>query len=227
MIGTIANAGAILLGGTIGLLLRKGFPKRISETIMKGLGLCVLLIGITGAIKGEEILIVVVSMVLGAFLGELADLDGKLRKFGAFLEKKFKGSSEKESIAEGFVSASLIFCVGAMAIVGPLDAGLTGNPQMLYTKAVIDGIIAIVFASSLGIGVLLSAFLLLIYQGSITLLASVIAPFLKDDLIREVTCIGSLLIIAMGLNMMGITKLKVMNYLPGILIAAILCSVIK
>lgn len=223
MLGTIVNTLAVIVGGTIGLLFKKGLPERLSDTLMKGLGLCTLYIGITGALKGQNTLIIILSIVIGALIGEGIDLDDKLNRLGAFIESKFKKGDGKVTIAEGFVTASLLFCVGAMAIVGSLQSGLTGDHQMLYTKSMLDFVAAIIFASSLGVGVLFSALFVLVYQGAITLLAQWISPFLSNVVIAEMTCVGSLIIIGLALNMLGITKLKVMNYVPAIFIPILLC----
>ena len=192
---------------------------------MKGVGLCVLYIGIDGCLQGSNALITILSAAIGAVIGELLDLDGKVNRLGGWLENRFshKEGDEKTSIARGFVSASLLFCVGAMTIVGSLNSGLMGDHQMLYTKSLLDFISSIIFASSLGIGVLFSAAFVLVYQGAITLLAGLVAPFLTEVVIAEMTCIGSVLIIGIGLNMLGITKLKMMNYVPAIFLPILLC----
>lgn len=222
LLGTLVNTVAVIFGGTIGLLLNSRFPKRISSSLMKSLGLCVLLIGITGVLKGQNQLITIISMALGTITGELLDLDGKLNRLGDALQAKFKNNGDKISIAEGFVNASLLFCVGAMAIVGSLQSGLTGDNQTIYTKSLLDFTSSIIFASTLGVGVLFSAAFVFVYQGAITILAHYIAPFLTDAVVAEMTCVGSLLIIGLALNMLGITKLKVMNYVPAIFLPIIL-----
>lgn len=224
LLGAFVNTVAVLVGGFIGLLLKKGLPERISDTVMKGVGLCVVYIGITGCLEGKNALITILSVAIGAILGELLNLDGGINKIGNFLQSRFsKEDDEKTSIAKGFVSASLLFCVGAMAIVGALNSGLKGDHEMQFTKSLLDFISSIVFASSMGIGVLFSAFFVFLYQGAITLLAQFVAPFLTDVVIAEMTCVGSLLIIGIGLNMLGITKLKLMNYVPAILLPILLC----
>lgn len=222
LLGTLVNTAAVLVGGTVGLILNSRFPKRISDALMKSLGLCVLLIGITGILKGENQLITIVSMALGTIIGEFCDLDGKLNTLGDTLQSRFKNASGKTSIAEGFVNASLLFCVGAMSIVGSLQSGLTGDNQMIYTKSLLDLVSSLIFASTLGVGVLFSAAFVLLYQGSIVVLAHYIAPFLSDAVIAEMTCAGSLIIIGLALNMLGITKLKVMNLVPAIFLPIIL-----
>nr|MDD6336704.1 DUF554 domain-containing protein [bacterium] len=226
MLGTVVNVAAVLVGGGVGLVLKKGLPKRLADTLMKGLGLCTLYIGLTGAMKGQNTLIIILSMVVGALIGEGIDLDDKLNRLGAWVEKKCSRGGQSGAqvpISQGFVTASLLFCVGAMAIVGSLQSGLTGDHQMIYTKSMLDGVAAMIFASSLGLGVLLSAVSVLVYQGSIVLLAQAIAPYLGDAVVAEMTCVGSLIIIGLALNMLGITKLKVMNYVPAIFLPILLC----
>ncbi|NLV15659.1 MAG: DUF554 domain-containing protein [Syntrophomonadaceae bacterium] len=223
MLGSVVNFLAIAVGGGIGLIFKKGLPEKIGETVMYGLALCVLYIGFSGALSGENILIVVLSMAIGAVLGEWIDLDRYIISLGNWLEARYKGQEGTTSISQGFVTASLLFCVGALAIVGSLQSGLTGNHETLFTKSLIDGIAAIILASSLGAGVILSAGAVLIYQGTITLLAQVLSPYLTPVVINEMTCVGSLIIIGLALNMLKITRLKVMNLVPAIFFPIILC----
>jgi uncharacterized membrane protein YqgA involved in biofilm formation len=237
MLGTLVNSAAIVIGGAIGLLLKKGLPKKMADTLMIGLGLCTLYIGISGCLAGKNTLVLIVSMVIGTIVGEAIDLDDKINKLGKFLEKKFSGKKEngetdvsvpaqKVSLAEGFVTSSLLFCVGAMAIVGSLQSGLTGNHETLFAKSTIDGVAAIIFASTLGAGVMLSASLLFVYQGSITLLARFVEPFLTDPVIAEMNCVGNVIIIGVAMNMLGISKFKVMNLVPAIFLPILLCRVL-
>ncbi len=229
MLGTIVNAAAVIVGAFIGLLAGSALPERLGDTVMKGLGLCVLYIGIQGALKGSNTIVLIISVVLGALIGEGADLDGGLKRLGEYIESRFARTSGavhgKKSIAQGFVSASLLFCVGAMAIVGSLQSGLTGDHTTIYLKSALDFTAAIIFASQLGAGVLLSSGLVFVYQGAIVLLSHWIAPFLSDAVIAEMTCAGSVIIIGLALNMLGITKLKIMNYVPAIFIAAVMQAV--
>jgi len=220
MASPIVNAMAVIIGSLIGLLLKKGIPKRLTDSVMKALGLCTIFVGITGLFNGENVLVLIISMVLGTLIGEGIDLDLRINRLGEWVELKFKKNDSKKSsgIAEGFVTATLLFCVGAMAIVGSLQSGLTGNHEMIFTKSVLDFIAAIIFASTLGIGVMFSAIAILVYQGSIVLLSSWIAPFLTDATIGEMSAVGSLLILALGLNILGITKIKVMNLVPAVFI---------
>lgn len=222
MKGVIVNAVAVIIGSAIGLVFKKGIPERLSDAIMKGLGLCVVYIGISGSLKGSQTIIVILSMILGAVVGTLLDIDAFITRLGDNLEKKFSGSGEKVSISQGFVSASLLFCVGAMTIVGSLTAGLTGDNEMLYTKSVLDFISAIMLTVSLGIGVMFSSAFVLVFQGAIALLAGVLSPIFSEAAINETICAGSLLIVGIGLNMIGITKLKVANYMPALLFAPLL-----
>lgn len=225
MLGTIVNTIAVVIGAAIGMLVKKGIPERLSDTMMKGIGLCTLFLGISGSLKGQNSLILIISMVVGALIGEGIDLDAKLNRFGSWIESKFKSKDgEKISIAEGFVSASLLFCVGAMAIVGSLQSGLQGDHEMLFNKSMLDFVSSIIFASTMGVGVMLSAAFVFVYQGAITLAAQWVAPFLTDTIIAEMTCVGSVIIIGIALNLLGITKLKVMNYVPAIFIPILLCQ---
>ncbi|WP_346868030.1 MULTISPECIES: DUF554 domain-containing protein [unclassified Clostridium] len=222
MLGTIVNAVAVIIGGAIGILLKRGLPEKISDTVMKGLALSTLYIGISGVLKGKNTIILIISIVLGAIIGEAVDLDDKLNSFGNFIERKFKSKDKNTSIAEGLVTASLLFCVGAMAVVGSLQSGLTGNNEILFTKSILDFVAAIIFASSLGVGVIFSSIFIFIYQGTLTLLAQFISPYLGEVVVAEMTCVGSLLIIALALNMMKVSKFKVMNYVPAIFLPVII-----
>lgn len=224
MLGTIVNCLAILLGGGLGLLLKKGLPEKLSTTVMQGVGLVVVYIGISGALKGENILLATIAMVAGGLLGTLLDLDGLVNRFAHWMERKLvKDPASAGTFGEGFVNATLLFCVGAMAVVGSLNSGLSGDHAVLFTKSVLDGVSSVVFASAMGAGVLLSALPLLFYQGSITLLAQTLSPVLSTVAVNEMTCVGSLLIIAIGLNLLKITNIKVMNFLPAIFLPILLC----
>lgn len=239
--GTIVNALAILAGSAAGLFLKwlgsrfstlfagaSNTGLRLQTIITQGAALCVMYLGISGCLEGEHSLIAILSMVLGCLVGELLDLDRRMQTLGNWVQDHTKRLAQEggpATVAEGFLTASLLFCVGAMAIVGALNDGLTGNHDTLFAKALLDGIIAIVFASSLGIGVAFSAVAVFVYQGSISLLASFLAPLLQNDtVIGEMTCVGSLLIIALSLNMLNITKIKVMNMVPAIFFPILLCQ---
>ena len=236
--GSIINALAIIAGAAVGLLLKwlagrfssllpvdaGQLGHRLQEIIMQGVALCVLYIGISGSLKGSNTLVAILSMVLGAIIGEILDLDRRMQQLGDWVQSKTQKLAGGTSVSEGFVTASLLFCVGAMAIVGSLENGLTGNYDTLKAKSLLDGISSIVFASSLGIGVAFSSVAVLIYQGLISLSASFISPYLGGEaVIAEMTCVGSLLIAALSLNMLGVTKIKVMNLVPACLLPILLC----
>lgn len=226
LVGTLVNTGAVIAGSLIGLLLGNILPERLRDTVMKGLGLCTLFIGVTGMLDGSNTLITIISIAIGAVIGELCDLDGRLNRFADGLEKRFqKDRKSGPSLAEGFVTASLVFCVGAMTVVGSLNDGLTGNHEILFTKATLDFVASIIFASSLGIGVMMAAAAVLVIEGSIACLASLVAPLLQQNpaTIPEMTVVGSVLIVGLSLNMLGISKLKIMNYVPAIFIPILLC----
>ena len=223
MLGVMVNVLTVLIGSVVGLLLKRGIPERVTESLMTGIGLCTIFIGVSGALKGENTLILILSMAIGTMIGTLLDIDGALNRLASYVEQRFRQENGKVTLAEGFVTASLLFCVGAMTIVGSLQAGLTGDMEMLYTKATLDLISSCVLAASLGVGVLLSDFFVLGFQGGIVLLARFVAPFLTEYAISEMTCAGSVLIIGLGLNLIGVTKIKVANYLPVIFIPPILC----
>lgn len=234
LIGTTVNALAILAGSAVGLFFAhaarrgtggSGLGERLRTTLMNGVALCVLYIGVSGCLDGQSTLTAIISMVLGALVGETLDLDRRMQVLGDWVQEKTKrlplgGSS---SVSEGFVTASLLFCVGAMAIVGSLQDGLTGDHSTLFAKALLDGVSAVVFASSLGVGVAFSAVAVFLYQGCIAALASLISPLLDSAVIAEMTCVGSLLIIALSLNMLGVTKIKVMNLTPACLMPILIC----
>lgn len=223
MLGVVVNVATVFIGSLVGLLLKKGIPDKVTGALMAGIGLCTIYIGISGALNGENTLVLILSMAIGTIIGTLLDIDGQLNRLAAYVESKFKQENGQVTVAEGFVTASLLFCVGAMTIVGSLQAGLTGDCEMLFTKATLDLISSCVLAASLGIGVMLSDIFVFVFQGGLVLLARVIAPFLTDYAIHEMTCAGSVLIIALGLNLIGVTKIKVANYLPVLLIPPILC----
>lgn len=218
MVGVTVNAVAVIIGSLIGLFFKKGIPQRISEAVMIGLGLCTVYVGISGSLEGKNVLVSILSVAIGAVIGTLIDIDRRLNDLGDLVEKKFSKGNGSVSLSQGFVTASLIFCVGSMTIVGSLQAGLTGNNEMLFTKSLLDFVISIVLSSTLGIGVMLSALFVFVFQGAIALLSGVLSPLLSEAVVCEMTCVGSLLVIAIGLNLAGITKIKVANYLPAVFI---------
>ncbi|HHV31147.1 DUF554 domain-containing protein [Caproiciproducens sp. LBM24188] len=214
MLGTIVNALAIVCGTGLGCVLKSGIRKNYQETIMNAVALSVLLIGMLSAIKTNDLLLLIFSLVLGSILGEAAKIEDRLAGFGQLLGQKTK--STDGSVAKAFVTSSLIFCVGSMAIVGSIESGLTGNHQTLFAKAVLDGITSIFLSSTLGFGVVFSAAVVVLYQGLITLAAGALKAFLTETMITEISAVGGILIIAIGLNMLKVTKIKVGNMLPSI-----------
>ena len=226
MLGVIVNVITVLVGSLVGLLFKKGIPEKVSKAAMIGLGACTLYIGISGSLCGENVLLLIAAVVLGAICGTLLDIDGAINRLAEKVENKFKKEGKKASVAEGLVSATLLFCVGSMTVTGSIQAGLTGDNSILITKATLDLVSSMMLASSLGIGVMLASVPVFVIQGGLVLLAGVISPFMSTGAINEMTCAGSLLIIMIGTNLMGITKLKVADYLPAILFAPILYNIV-
>ncbi len=227
MLGVFVNVITVVIGSLVGLLFQKGIPERVSKAAMIGLGACTVYIGISGSLCGENVLILIAAVVLGGICGTLLDIDGKLNRFAENVERKFRKEGQKVSLAEGMVSATLLFCVGSMTVTGSIQAGLTGDNSVLITKAMLDLVSSMMLASSLGLGVLLSAVAVLVIQGGLVLLAGVIAPFMSAGAINEMTCAGSLLIMMIGANLMGLSKFKVADYLPAIVLAPLLHNIIS
>jgi len=213
------NTVAIVFGGILGLLFGHTLPEKMKKTVIQGIGLSVLLIGGSMALQTKNPLVVISSIVLGAILGEWIDIELRLQNMGQWLEGKFAKGKHGSGFTKAFVTTSLIYCVGAMAIMGSLESGLTGNNNILYAKSMLDGITAVVFASSMGIGVLVSAVPVLIYQGAITLGAGLLQGVLSPQVIAEMSAVGGLLIVGIGINILEIKEIKVGNLLPGIFIA--------
>lgn len=214
--GTIINAIAILIGGALGLLFRKRFPERIAQTTLQVLGLFTTVVGMSMALQGQESIMVLISLVAGAILGEWADIEGRLERFGRWLERRLHVT--EGSPAKGFIYASMLFCVGSMAIVGSIADGLKGDYSILMTKAMMDGIISIPFAASMGFGVLGSALPVLLYQGSITLLAWKVQSLFTPAMIRELTSVGGVIVMGIGINILGLHKVRVGNFIPALLL---------
>jgi len=226
MFGVLVNSVAVIIGCGIGLLLGKAVPERVGKLVMNGMALCVIYIGISGALKGQNALVLIISIALGAALGELLDLDARLNRFANNLEKRFQKSGGQMSLAEAFITTTIIMCAGALAVIGPLRAGLSGDNSVIYTKTTIDFIGAIIFSTTMGPGVALTSISLLIYQGFFALAGGLLSPLLSDYAIAEITCAGSVLLVGLGLNMLGLTKLKIMNLLPAVFMPMLLCLVI-
>ena len=226
MLGVIVNVITVIIGASLGLLFKKGIPERVSNAAMTGLGACTFFIGVSGSLCGENVLILIASIVLGVIAGTLLNIDDGINKFASKVESKFKKNGQKVSVAEGLVTSTLLFCVGSMTVTGSIQAGLTGDNSILITKATLDLVSSMMLASSLGFGVLLSSVTVFIIQGGLVLLAGLIAPFMSAGAINEMTCAGSLIIVMIGTNMMGITKIKVADFLPAILLAPVIYNII-
>lgn len=219
MFGTIVNSIAIIIGSLIGIILKKGIKDDYKNTIMDGIGLSVVIIGISSGIKAQNIILIISSIVLGSIIGEIIGLESRLNYLGDNMEKRF--GKDDSNFSKGFVTASLVYCIGAMAIIGSLESGLTGNHETLFTKSVLDGISAIIFASTLGIGVAFSAIPVFLYQGSITILSGGLKDIMTPELINEISAVGGILIMAIGVNILEIKKIKTGNMLPSIFIPII------
>ena len=221
MNGTLVNGLAIMLGSLGGIVLKTGFFKEKSQSIISALGLIILVIGLQGVINTKDLLVLIVSLALGVVVGEMVKLDDWMNRFGFWMESKFaKGHDGR--FAEGFVTSTLLFGVGAMAIVGSLESGLHGNESILYTKSLLDFVSSVVFASSFGWGVFFSAIPIVLYQGVLTLLSVVLSTFLSEIVITDLSTMGSILIMALGTNMMGATRFKVANLLPSLLMIVLI-----
>lgn len=223
LLGTLVNAAAIIVGSLLGLLLKR-IPESIRKTVMQGIGLAVVVLGLKMALGTENILLVIVSIVVGAIVGEWIKIDHGLNLAGKWLEQKV-GGDKQGSIATGFVTATLVYCIGAMGVLGAMDSGLRNNHDILYTKALIDGFSAIIFTSTLGIGVLFSAIPVFLYQGVIALLSTqiynLVSEKMLDAILLEVTAVGGLMIIAIGINILELKKIRVANMLPALAVAAL------
>jgi uncharacterized membrane protein YqgA involved in biofilm formation len=224
LLGTAANVAAIVLGTLLGLLLKQKLPQRITAIMTQGLGLVTALIGVRMMMATENVLIVLISIVAGGVLGEIIHVESRLNAFGARVERRF--SKQHGTFAKAFVTSTLLYCVGPLAILGALQDGLRGDYTILLTKSGLDGIASVAFASTLGIGVLFSALPVFAYQGSITIGASLLQPYLTSQVVNEITATGGLLILAIALNILRVTKIKVGNMLPAIIVAAIIAGLL-
>lgn len=225
MFGTVINSAAIVAASVLGLLLRKGIPDQMSKTLLEGVGLVTVLVGIQMGTKADSVPVVLVSLVLGIVIGEWLQIQDALERFGSRLEKKL--SPEGGQFGHAFINSSLLFCTGAMAIMGPLENGLTGHFDILLVKSLLDGIYALIFATATGIGVMFSSIPVFLYQGSISLLAGVLKPYLTPVMLNNLTSLGGFLILGIGLNILKLTNIKIANLLPGILLLPLLMSIIN
>ena len=220
LLGSAVNGIAIVIGGLIGMFAGKLLPERIRTALVPTMSLVTIGIAVPGMMKTENLLIPILSMVIGTFIGELIDIDGALQKLSNKLQSKFKGSS----VAEGFFTCSLVFAVGAVAVMGALDSGLKGDHSLLYAKALMDGTASIAFAAALGLGVVFSSVTVFVVEGGIALLAGLVADLLSTAVINEISFVGSLLIVGISLNMMGATKLRILNMVPALVLPILFCQ---
>ena len=225
MIGTLVNTAAVIIGGFIGLVLKKRMPDRVTTIYFQAIGLFTLAIGASMAVSMEKILIVVSSLALGSLIGEWCDLERGVEKLSEYLKVRFKIGSEKFS--EGLVTSFLLFCVGSMTILGTIQEGTGGSPDLLFTKSTMDFFSAILLASAMGVGVLFSSVPLFIFQATITIIARYAANFFTDDIILGLTNVGGILLIGLGINILGIKKLRIMNMLPSLLIVILFIWLFK
>lgn len=221
MIGVVVNAVAVFVGAAIGMLLKKGFPEKLSETIMKAMGLITILIGIQAAIKTEDVLCVIICLVLGTVIGELINIDRGINSLGDTLKAKLvKDNGKAGSFTEGFVSTCILFCVGSMTIMGSLEAGINHDYSILFAKSTMDFISSIVFASALGFGVMCTSVFVLVFQGAITLLASALSNVLTDVAVVEMSAVGGVILLGLAVNILELYKndkpIRVANMLPAI-----------
>lgn len=230
--GTIANVAAVILGGLIGLLLKKGLSKRFEDTLMQAIGIAVVFIGAAGAmpgmlevagnsLSGKSSLSMILSLALGALVGEALNIENALERFGTWLKHKVEKDNESPFV-EGFVNTSLVICVGAMAVVGALQDGLGNGADMLYSKALLDGVIVLVFASTYGKGAIFSALPIALWQGGITLAASLLAPFVSEPVLDNLSFIGSILIFCVGINLCFGKRIRAGNMLPALVFGVII-----
>ncbi len=220
MQGTLINAGAVIIGSIIGLVIHSKLPKNITTRVFQGIGLFTLFLGIHMATKTSNFLIMIFSIVIGSIIGELIDIDKLVNRFSEWLKEKVK--SKNENFSNGFITAFLLFCMGSMTILGAFEEGLGGAPNLLLAKSVLDGFSSIALSASLGIGVIFSVIPLLIYQGGLTLFAASLQNFFTEIIINELTAVGGLLLIGLGINILEIKKLKILNMIPSLIIVVIL-----
>ncbi len=221
-IGTIVNTIAVIVGSLIGIMLHKNFPDRIKLIVFQGIGLATLVIGMQMAFKVQNLLVLIFSILIGGIIGEAVNLEFYFEKFAAFLKQSVRINDEK--FTEGFITATLIYCIGSMAVIGSLNEGLRGDKTLLFTKSILDGFTSVALASTYGIGVLFSVIPLFIYQSSLTVMASSFQSLFSDAMVAELTAVGGVLILGIGINLLEIKKIKLMNLLPSLIVVVFLAS---
>ena len=223
MLGTIINAGTVILGSIIGLILHRRLPEKITIIVFHGIGLFTLFLGFTMAAKTNHYLIMIFSIVIGSIIGQLLSIDSALDRFSNYLKQKVRSDNDK--FTDGLITAFLLFCMGSMTILGAFEEGLGGRPNLLLSKSILDGFSSVVLSAGLGIGVIFSVIPLLIYQGGLTLFAGWLGEFFNEIVINEMSAVGGLILIGLGINILEIKKIKVVNMLPGLVIAVILAYI--
>ncbi|MCL2232861.1 MAG: DUF554 domain-containing protein [Treponema sp.] len=226
MLGPVVNAIVIVICGLVGCFLVRGIPPRFEEILKKAIGLSIVFVGIRGAFDNERVLLLIMSMVAGAAIGELVNIDAFVNRLGAWAERRLGvKAGDERSFSKGFVTCSILFCAGSMAIVGSIQSGLAGNHEILFAKSILDGAISIVFGASMGIGVVFSAIPVFLYQAGIVLIAMAVRDFLTPDIIREMSAVGSLVVAAIGFNFLGVKEIKVANFIPAIFIPLVFMTI--
>lgn len=220
MIGTLVNTAGVIIGGTIGLLLKKSMPERVTSIYFQAIGLFTLAIGISMAVKMDQMLIVVGSLAVGSLLGEWMNLEAGAERMSEWLKKKFRIGSEKFS--EGLITAFLLFCIGSMTVLGTIQEGTGGSSDLLFTKSLMDFFSAILLASAFGFGIVASAVPLLLFQGALTLLAMYAGSFFTPTIILGLTSVGGILLMGLGINILEIKRLRIMNMLPSLVVVVLL-----
>jgi len=228
MIGTLINIASVIIGGVLGLIFGSRLPERIRQTVVAGLGLFVLGFGVYNFMQTKNPLIVLGSVLIGSLLGEWWRIEDGLEKIGIFLEARFSGSGDSNRFVRGFLTASILFCVGPMSILGSIQDGLTGNYSILATKSILDGFAALAFTSTLGVGVMFSVVVILVYQGGISLLAAQLTNVISTPMMNELTATGGILLVGIAIsNLLEIKRIRMGNFLPGLIIAPLIVFVLS
>jgi len=230
MVGTLANAGAIVAGSVIGIAIHSRLPQKMINIVFQGIGLFTLAIGISMSLHAQSMVLVVVSIATGAVLGQALDIDKYLQKLGGYLQKKYSKKNKEtaeQRFSEGFVTASVLFCVGSMSILGSIEDGMGNPPNLLYTKSIMDGISAVALASTFGVAIAFSSLPVLIYQGGLTLFAAFIMRYMSDSMTENMTAVGGILLMGLAINILKIKEINVTNMLPSLIIIVLLSYLIK
>lgn len=221
MLGTIVNAAAVMVAGAVGMAVRKHIPARMTDIVFQAVGLFTMVLGVKMALETQSMVLAVVSLVLGALAGQWMDIEGALERFSAWLQR-VTGSGGQEGFVQGFVTATLLFCVGSMTILGAIEDGMGNTPTLLYTKSIMDAASAMILAAALGVGVIFSVVAMLVYQGGLTLLAGLMMRFMSDQMMADMTGVGGVLILGLGFNLLKVKKISVANLLPALVFIVVL-----